>query len=70
MSCNDALSDFPRRKFYTESECFRKGDARMTLFASSSNARTFDYQGGDIGYVPASFGKSVRVDSKNVKAYV
>jgi hypothetical protein len=28
----------------------------MTIFASSSNARTFDYQGGDIGYVPASFG--------------
>lgn len=28
----------------------------MTLFASSSNARTFDYQAGDVGFVPASFG--------------
>jgi hypothetical protein len=36
----------------------REGNARMTLFASTSNARTFDYQGGDIGYVPASFGMS------------
>ena len=28
----------------------------MTLFASSSNARTFDYQAGDVGFVPASSG--------------
>lgn len=28
----------------------------MTLFASSGNARTFNYQAGDIGYVPASYG--------------
>ena len=28
----------------------------MTLFTSSSNARTFDYQAGDIGFVPASSG--------------
>jgi len=33
-----------------------EGTARMTIFAASSNARTFDYQAGDIGYVPASFG--------------
>jgi oxalate decarboxylase len=28
----------------------------MTIFAASATARTFDYQAGDIGYVPASFG--------------
>jgi oxalate decarboxylase/phosphoglucose isomerase-like protein (cupin superfamily) len=28
----------------------------MTIFASSSNARTFDYQAGDVGFVPASSG--------------
>jgi oxalate decarboxylase/phosphoglucose isomerase-like protein (cupin superfamily) len=28
----------------------------MTIFAASSDARTFDYQGGDIGYVPAGYG--------------
>lgn len=35
---------------------FSEGQGRVTVFASSSNARTFDYQPGDIGYVPASFG--------------
>ncbi|KAI0710237.1 oxalate decarboxylase [Earliella scabrosa] len=35
---------------------FIEGDARITLFAANENARTFDYQGGDIAYVPASFG--------------
>jgi len=34
----------------------REGNGRMTIFAASSNSRTFDYQGGDIGYVPAGFG--------------
>jgi len=36
-----------------------EGNARMSIFAASSNARTFDYQAGDIGYVPASFGHYV-----------
>ncbi|KAI0642410.1 oxalate decarboxylase [Trametes meyenii] len=35
---------------------FIEGRARITLFASSANARTFDYQAGDVAYVPASFG--------------
>ncbi|TDL25565.1 oxalate decarboxylase [Rickenella mellea] len=38
---------------------FLEGTARMTVFASSSNAQTFDYQAGDIGYVPPSFGHYV-----------
>ncbi|KZV75234.1 Bicupin, oxalate decarboxylase/oxidase [Peniophora sp. CONT] len=38
---------------------FISGQARMTLFAAQSNSRTFDYQAGDIGYVPASFGHYV-----------
>lgn len=36
---------------------FLSGEARVTLFAGQSNARTFNYQPGDIGYVPAGFGK-------------
>ncbi|KAI0714338.1 oxalate decarboxylase [Cerioporus squamosus] len=36
---------------------FIEGTARTTLFAASGNARTFDYQGGDIAYVPGSYGK-------------
>ncbi|KAI0731451.1 hypothetical protein C8Q76DRAFT_691244 [Earliella scabrosa] len=31
-----------------------EGDAQITLFAVNENARTFDYQGGDIAYVPAT----------------
>ena len=30
------------------------GQGRMTVFASSGTARTFDYQAGDVGYVPLS----------------
>ncbi|EIN03969.1 oxalate decarboxylase [Punctularia strigosozonata HHB-11173 SS5] len=36
-----------------------EGESRVTVFASSSNARTFNYQAGDISYVPASFGHYV-----------
>ncbi|KIJ42645.1 hypothetical protein M422DRAFT_60349 [Sphaerobolus stellatus SS14] len=38
---------------------FLSGTARITIFAADSNARTFDYQAGDIGYVPPSFGHYV-----------
>ncbi|KDR70226.1 hypothetical protein GALMADRAFT_76394 [Galerina marginata CBS 339.88] len=32
------------------------GQARITLFASSSNAATYDFYPGDIAYIPPSFG--------------
>ncbi|KAI8980127.1 oxalate decarboxylase [Trametes punicea] len=35
------------------------GQGRVTLFAASGNARTFDYEAGDVGFVPASFGHFV-----------
>jgi oxalate decarboxylase len=35
------------------------GRGRMTVFASSGKARTFDYQGGDVGYVPFAMGHYV-----------
>ncbi|KAB5591791.1 Oxalate decarboxylase [Ceratobasidium theobromae] len=38
---------------------FIEGNARITVFAAQANARTFDYQAGDIGYVPPSFGHYV-----------
>jgi oxalate decarboxylase family bicupin protein len=31
---------------------FIRGKARVTIFAASGNARTFDYQAGDVGIVP------------------
>jgi len=38
---------------------FIEGQGRMTIFASQSNSRTFNYQAGDIGYVPSTFGHYV-----------
>ncbi|MCO8255004.1 oxalate decarboxylase family bicupin [Haladaptatus sp. AB618] len=35
------------------------GKGRMTVFASSGMARTFDYQAGDVGYVPFAMGHYV-----------
>ena len=35
------------------------GQARMTVFASSGKARTFDYHAGDVGYVPKKMGHYV-----------
>ena len=32
------------------------GPARMTVFGSGENSRTFDYQAGDVGYVPQTMG--------------
>ncbi|TFK52225.1 oxalate decarboxylase [Heliocybe sulcata] len=35
---------------------FLEGTARITLFAAEGNARTFDYQAGDIAYIPPAYG--------------
>ena len=35
------------------------GRGRMTVFADSGKARTFDYQAGDVGYVPFAMGHYV-----------
>ncbi|KAG6919838.1 hypothetical protein DXG01_000343 [Tephrocybe rancida] len=35
------------------------GEARVTVFASSTNAHTYNFQAGDIGYVPPSYGHYV-----------
>jgi oxalate decarboxylase len=39
-----------------EWQYFLAGRGRMTVFASSGKARTFDYQAGDVGYVPFAMG--------------
>jgi len=35
-----------------EWQYYISGQARMTVFSSSANAATFDFQAGDVGYVP------------------
>ena len=39
-----------------EWQYYIEGEARMTVFAAESKARTFDYRGGDVGYVPFAQG--------------
>jgi len=39
-----------------EWQYYLEGSGRMTVFASSGKARTFDYQAGDVGYVPFAMG--------------
>lgn len=42
-----------------EWQYFIEGTGRMTVFASGSKARTFDYRAGDVGYVPFAMGHYV-----------
>jgi oxalate decarboxylase len=39
-----------------EWQYYISGQARMTVFASGGKARTFDYQPGDVGYIPFAMG--------------
>ncbi|KAJ2926967.1 hypothetical protein H1R20_g10130, partial [Candolleomyces eurysporus] len=38
---------------------FLEGEGRVTLFAGGNNAQTFDFQAGDVAYIPASNGHYV-----------
>lgn len=38
---------------------FLSGEARMGVFGANGNAATFDYQAGDVGYVPRPMGHYV-----------
>src|SRR4029077_13046382 len=42
-----------------EWQYYIEGRARMGVFGASSQARTFDYQAGDVGYVPFAMGHYV-----------
>jgi oxalate decarboxylase len=42
-----------------EWQYYINGRGRMTVFASGGKARTFDYQAGDVGYVPFAMGHYV-----------
>ncbi len=42
-----------------EWQYYLAGRGRMTVFASGGKARTFDYQAGDVGYVPFAMGHYV-----------
>ena len=42
-----------------EWQYYIEGQARMGVFGSTGNARTFDYRAGDVGYVPFAMGHYV-----------
>lgn len=39
-----------------EWQYYLEGEGRMTVFAATGKARTYDYQAGDVGYVPFAMG--------------
>jgi oxalate decarboxylase len=43
-----------------EWQYYIEGQARMTVFASGGKARTFNFQAGDVGYVPFAMGHYVQ----------
>jgi oxalate decarboxylase len=43
-----------------EWQYYISGQGRMTVFASSGKARTFDYRAGDVGYVPFAMGHYIQ----------
>jgi oxalate decarboxylase len=43
-----------------EWQYYISGTGRMTVFAASGTARTFDYRAGDVGYVPLAFGHYIQ----------
>ena len=43
-----------------EWQYYMSGQGRMTVFASSGKARTFDYRAGDVGYVPFAMGHHIQ----------
>ena len=45
---------------HDEWQYYISGRGRMTVFASGEHARTFDYQAGDVGYVPSSMAHYVQ----------
>ena len=49
-----------------EWQYYLEGTARMTVFASEHNARTFDFSPGDVGVVPFAYGHYIENTSADV----
>jgi oxalate decarboxylase len=47
-----------------EWQYFIQGQARMGVFAASGQARTFDFNAGDVGYVPLAMGHYIENTGK------
>jgi oxalate decarboxylase family bicupin protein len=49
---------------------FLEGQGRVTIFAAQGNARTFNYQAGDIGFVPTAMGHYVENTGNTTLKYL
>lgn len=56
----DALREMHWHPTNDEWQYYVEGEARMTVFASSGKARTFNYRAGDVGYVPFAMGHYIQ----------
>jgi oxalate decarboxylase len=53
-----------------EWQYYLSGQGRMTVFASGGKARTFDYQAGDVGYVPFAMGHYIENTGEETLAFL
>lgn len=53
-----------------EWQYYLSGKGRMTVFGSESKARTFDYQAGDVGYVPFAMGHYIENTGDTVLTFL
>ncbi|MXP51469.1 cupin domain-containing protein [Pantoea sp. SoEX] len=53
-----------------EWQYYIEGEGRMGVFASSSQARTFNYRAGDVGYVPFAMGHYIENTGKNTMKFL
>jgi oxalate decarboxylase len=53
-----------------EMQYYIAGESRMTVYASGATASTFDYQPGDVGYVPRSMPHYIENTGKTVLRYL
>ena len=53
-----------------EWQYYISGKARMTVFASGNKARTFDFQAGDVGFVPFAMGHYIENTGSDVMRYL
>lgn len=53
-----------------EWQYYISGQARMSVFGASSNVRTFDFQAGDVGYVPFAMGHYIENTGKETLRFL
>jgi oxalate decarboxylase len=53
-----------------EAQYYIAGQARMTVFAAEGRAGTFDYQPGDVGFVPRNMGHYIENTGKTTLKFL